>query len=95
MQQGFNHCFQKTLCALRETKKVMNKKPLTEKAIISRIHKKTSSFYASVNSGGIRNDEWEKYFKTMMAYGNKLKFFQTQWKPRSKKFPAEFRELLK
>lgn len=79
---------------LREVKTVM-KKQLTESVIIGRVHRHTTRFHASVKSGGIRNDEWEKYFKTMMAYGNKLKFFNTKWKPKSKRFPYEFRELLR
>ena len=61
--------------------------------LVKRIERMSIDFWMFAEVRGINNREWTLYFERMMIAGRKLKAINPEFKPRSKRYPVEFREL--
>jgi len=73
----------------------MSENQIKAKRIMRRCQKLAAEFWLFFDVNGIHHGEWCKFYNQIMAYGQKLKALETDWKPKSPRYPVEFRELLK
>lgn len=71
----------------------MNENEIKAIKIMRRIEKVSQEFSQSTKIRGISNEIWTNYYQTMMRLGTKLKQTGIKYKPRSRNYPIEFRQL--
>lgn len=73
----------------------MSETEIKAKKLMKRIERLSQDYWFSFKMKGINHAEWCKYYFNMMRAGERLKALGVEYKPRSKRYPVEFRELFK